>query len=480
MDDLPELPFEKVLSYLSLEDRLKARAVSRRWYHKINSFRPKTLCYSAYSRDLIWGKNRWVSGAFAKNFISSTRFATFFGTFGQTILSSLKHLRFCEIDLSKVDPTTFTRTLNSFGQLEQLDIIRTKLNQQDVLRLNLPILTSIQLEYVDGIKKLTLKAPTLREVKILDPYGWGLSVEIVHGESVERLLVDRFECMDVSKVKNLQYLYVKRLSGIDSTFLSSLQQLKEFHTNDPEDVSELFEQKQRSARADLKIYLWGLLLNGRHDPAINALRNYLPSYLTPEAFACLAENPSRLADAIPFYRFLYYSVIESVVLGLKVDLLKRFTNLNEIVVDSPVRDVERFLNFLKNCEYISELVFSRDQPALFDRLPEHSAVQKLTLYSPPSDLDFLFRLKHLIYLELLWSIDSETVRRALEELPALSSFYFRYDQKKASIAIDQSKQFQVSVDKQKTTVADLNAAIEFIVGNEKPSSPKKRKADDLK
>ena len=37
MDDLPELPFEKVLSYLSLGDLIKSRAVSRRWYHKIDS-----------------------------------------------------------------------------------------------------------------------------------------------------------------------------------------------------------------------------------------------------------------------------------------------------------------------------------------------------------------------------------------------------------------------------------------------------------
>ena len=49
MDDLPELPFEQVLGYLILEDLLKTRAVSRRWYQKINSFRVKSLCYSKCS-----------------------------------------------------------------------------------------------------------------------------------------------------------------------------------------------------------------------------------------------------------------------------------------------------------------------------------------------------------------------------------------------------------------------------------------------
>ena len=74
MDDLPELPFEKVLSHLSLEDVLKSRAVCRRWYDKINGFKVNSLCYSDHPIELIRGSGRFVSGAFAKNFISSPRF----------------------------------------------------------------------------------------------------------------------------------------------------------------------------------------------------------------------------------------------------------------------------------------------------------------------------------------------------------------------------------------------------------------------
>lgn len=37
MDDLPDLPFEMLLSYLDLKDLLKSRAVSRRWLAKIDS-----------------------------------------------------------------------------------------------------------------------------------------------------------------------------------------------------------------------------------------------------------------------------------------------------------------------------------------------------------------------------------------------------------------------------------------------------------
>ena len=498
MDELPELPFEQVLSYLNFKDRLKARTVSKAWRNKFDSYPVKSLCYSQRPSDFIIGKRRWVSGAFAKNFIiSSTRFATrftsFFDTFGQTFLSSLKHLRLCDFNLSKGDRKAFTRTLNSLSQLEQLDlilagfyqqdefklkklnIIGAGLNQQDVFKLNLPMLTSLQIVNVHGMEKLTLEAPRLREVKILGYYGTDLRVKIVPGESVERLLCDWLGYMEVKNLKNLQYLYGQCLSeAIDSTFISSLQQLKEIHTNDSKSVSELFEQKQQSGRADLKIYLCGLLLNGSDDPAIN-------SYSSGEWLACLTGNRPRLADEIPFYSSLQYSDIEELVSPSQdVDLLKRFTNLNMVKVNRPVKDIERFLNLLKNCKNISSFQCGDQPQGLFDRLPEHCAVQNLRIFFPPSDLAFLFRLKHLIHLDIVWTIDSETVRRALEELPVLSSFTFRYGQRVALIHIDQSKQFQVEVNfNKRTTVSDLNAAIEFIFGKEEPSKTKKRKAGAL-
>ena len=472
MDELPELPFEQILSYLKLEDRLKARGISRRWYHKINSFKVNTLCYSDRPIGFIFGKRQLVSGAFAENFISSTRFASFFDTFCKSILANLKHLRLCELHLNEEDSMALARILNSFGQLEELDIIWSKLIQKDVLKLNLnlPMLTRIRLEYISGIEKVTLETPRLKSIIFRDYLTQGVTVDIVHGESVERLITNRFGYVRVEKLKNLQYLYVAYLPWIRSPGLSSLQRLKEIYTNCSADVPELFEEKQRSGHVDLKIYLCGLLLNGADDPARNALRHFSSGHLSKKLLICLAENRSRLANQIHFDSYLNYSAIESVALGLEVevDLLKRLTHLNELKVDHSVQDIQRFLYILKNCEKISELSFSCDQPQdLFDRLPEHCAVQSLFINRPPADLAFLFRLKHLIDLEVHWPIDSQTIRRAFDELPVLSSFVFRFDFMKATIQRDHPKQFQVSVGyMKKRTVCNLNVAIEFIVENQ--------------
>ena len=78
MCDLPDLPFEKVLSYLPLEDLLRVRAVSKRFYLKINRFRVRSLCFSKEKRDYIEVNHRLVVGEFTQNLISSSRFESFF------------------------------------------------------------------------------------------------------------------------------------------------------------------------------------------------------------------------------------------------------------------------------------------------------------------------------------------------------------------------------------------------------------------
>ena len=126
MDDLPKLPFEQILSYLSLKDRLKLSAVSRSCHQKIDSYRVNSLCYSERPAGCILGKSRLVGGAFVQNFISSTRFESFFNAFSRSTLSNLKHLRLCDLSLDLKTKTAFNRILKLFGQLEQLDIIRAK------------------------------------------------------------------------------------------------------------------------------------------------------------------------------------------------------------------------------------------------------------------------------------------------------------------------------------------------------------------
>ena len=481
MDKLPDVPFKRVLSYLSLEDRFRLSAVSRGCHEKVANSRVKSLCFSGHPIGRISEKSRWVSGVFAHNFISSSKFAKFFNAYGRSVLSSLHHLRLCDLDLDLVNGKAFIRTLNSFDRLEELNIIRVEFSPQQKFHLYQPMLTGIHLEELNGIQRLILKAPSLRTVKHLDCSQ--LKLHIVHGDSVESLIINSLELVRVTNLSNLKRLYVEYLPTGDRTLLSSLGQLKELHLIDGNrSLSEVFAQKQRYNRADLKIYLHGLLLNDRNDLAGYAIRAFFGGYLTRETLVQLIDNRSRLADVMPLCRYVNYSSIRPVAPGSEVDLWKSFTDLNEIKTLRSVRDIERFLNLLKNLQHIVKLEFNGNQPQqLFDQLPKHCAVQTLTLWNPPADLTFLFRLKHLIHLHVYDLIDSETVRRAFEELPFLSSFSFdrasRSDSELVSIEVSyRPKQFTAFVRAEQTTFTTPNAAIEFIFGRKKKHSGRRQAA----
>ena len=470
MDDLPELPFEQVMSYLSLEDVIKSRAVSRNWRKVIDNFKVKSLCCSYCPSGFIEEKSRWVSNVFAQNFIGSLRFESFFNTFAQSILSHLKHLRLCDLRLNSENMPAFIQSLNSFGRLEELDLIRFSYppadsNPKIKYQLNFPMLKSIHIEindepYVE--EKLTLDSPRLQKVKLF----WGpLSLNLVHGESVERLIIEDLSDVEVRELKNLKYLYTRHLRATDESFLSGLDQLKEIHLDDRHDVSRVFEQKQQYGRTDLKIYFRGLLLNGQEDPAIDSLDK-----IDDEILLCLAENPTRLAE-IPLSQKLDYPDFEPLAPEPEINVFKRFTDLKCIYVRE-VQNVQRFLDLLKSLDNIIDLCFVLNtHQYLFDRLPEHCAVQRLSFHVAPSDLRFLFRMKDLIEIQLSdrsKPCDAEFVRKAWKELPFLSIFGFYYANnfyiKEAEIRIDHSRGFKVWVEEsEETDVPDLNAAIQFII-----------------
>ena len=170
MDDLPDLAFQQVLSYLNLEDLLKSRAISRAWKLRIDNYRVKSLCYSKRPSRFIEGKRRWVCGIFAQNLIGTTRFASFFNMFCHSILSNLKHLRLCDVILKRKQRTAFAEILQSFGRLEQLEMIFSGFSghygSSKEFKLRLPMLRTVQLKDLRGIGRLTLDAPRLQNFEI--------------------------------------------------------------------------------------------------------------------------------------------------------------------------------------------------------------------------------------------------------------------------------------------------------------------------
>lgn len=111
MEDLPDVPFDKVLAYLDFSDLLKARLVSKKFHLKINNFKVRSLCVSEWDSGQIEDKHRLVVDEFAQNFIRSSQIDTFFMYFGHSLLSGLRHFRVCDLDMFGKQKQ-FIQTLN--------------------------------------------------------------------------------------------------------------------------------------------------------------------------------------------------------------------------------------------------------------------------------------------------------------------------------------------------------------------------------
>ena len=494
MNEIPDLPFENILSYLSLADLLKARAVCRRWCEKIDNFRVNSLGFSQLPIDFISAKRRWLGGVYTENFIHSRQFSPLFDVFGSTILRDLKYLRFCDLTLNEVDHMSFASSLNSFGKLQELYIIHLHLNsesiQEIVFDLNLPMLQIIHLEKIAGVARFCLDAAKLRKISVFNSFF--LRMDFAHSGSVETLVTNCLKSGGVERFKNIKYLYCQDPTVIDSALLYQLRHLNELHLGYLDNAIPFVPPVQL---ANLKVFQLGL-------PS-NVDNSELSTFDSIEdAFGLLAANLPRLADEIRFYRGLNYSKIERAAPGSQVEILNRFTDLNHLSVGQPVQDVDRLLYLLKNSN-ISDLLIGCDQPQdLYDRLPEHSALQKLSIEHPDHELipqlepqlvlpiqhpvnhfEFLFRSKHLNELYMDCAVDSETIRRICTELPFLTRFEFMFINRNfpcaTSIKIERpqpaSKLFRVNRNPDRETIVtteimnvdftdftDLNLVIEFI------------------
>lgn len=464
MDNKQELPFEKILSYLNLEDRLKLRAVSRGWRDCIDNIKTRTLFFSELKRGHIsphHGKNWLVGGKFDRTFIRSPEFAKFFHSFAKSVLSDLRHLRIFSLDMD--DSLPLSQALNSFGQLEELDLINLTFDSVVDFQLNLPSLKSLQAKELTKISQLTLDAPKLQRIHIWFSLPFTqLRLEIVHVEPVESVVIydtHNLDVLDVTKLRNLKYLYCVCL-GIGPSFLSNLGQLKEIHFQ-RDGLPEILAQKQAYRRDELKIYHCGFLLN--HLDELSQFPNFNPHFPTKEQIDCYLKNYSRLADQIRDFSFFWYWSIEAVSMA-PIDFWKKFVDLHEIKVDESIdpKNTQQFLQFLKNLKgKIVSLTFYSNQPQdLFDRLPDYCSLRDLKFFENESlDLEFLLRFKELTSFTFDNPIDADFLPRVFKELEFLLTFCYinRFD---TFVTVSrQAKRFSVLVGESEGVFNNLDEAI---------------------
>lgn len=114
----------------------------------------------------------------------------------------MKHLRLCDVILDLDDQRAFTRTLKSLKQLEEQDIIHAESVWEREFTLNLPVLTSIRLEDLDGIERLALDTPRLKKARFV-ARSFSPKLDIVDGKSIESLIISDLANLAPKAMKKL-------------------------------------------------------------------------------------------------------------------------------------------------------------------------------------------------------------------------------------------------------------------------------------
>ena len=421
-ESLPFEVFRKIFSYFDLKEIIKLRIVSRKFCVYIDNFSISSLFFSEVPRDCVFDKNRLTSGRFSQNVISSPKFDLFFRNFTPTILSALKRLRVCRLDVQGRSPA-FVEALNSFAHLEDLTIIDVK-NLHPQIQLKLTSLKSVHIEKLTGIERLLLDAPVLVKLKIC--FGnHEFALNLVCTDAIELIEADRF-AFSLSEIEfaNLKFLFCSRMCGISEKFLATSHRLEVIHLNgDSTSVIGLHRQKQAYDRQNLKIFYHGLLLDRPEHHQIDLTG--------PDSIMnCMAKNTFRLAEQLPLYDSLVYGAIERIQPKLQANFWRRFTNLRSISVTSQIKDHQQFLGFLAKFDNVValEFYFQPQSADLFDQLSEYcGSVQHLRVIVRDLNLDFVFKLRNLVRFVCLNVDEPSFVRRMFAgELEFVRYFAFEF------------------------------------------------------
>lgn len=183
-----------------------------------------------------------------------------------------------------------------------------------------------------------MNAPKLQKIKLVN---WNrnssaeLFLDLVHWESVERLITSRTHQIEVAKLANLKYFYCAESLEVISNLLATLEQLQEIQLYDRKQLQDLFELKKQNRR-NLKIFFRGCLVDGPSDPVIDSLsldplqfQRFPPRSLGKCAFDYLAKNPEKLADEIPFFEEVQY-LKSDCIREAELGVLNRLTDLETI------------------------------------------------------------------------------------------------------------------------------------------------------
>ena len=455
ISDLPTEIFAKIFNQIyPIKQLVQLKLVCKRWYSIAINLRVKNLVISSssLSNSKYWYTYNYIDFSYLiKNDQDLDAIQL---KLSQPLFDNLKSLYIYGVH----DKVLFTNFLNRFQFLEHLEVVYSKLKDDDKNRCTLLNLKNLRiLNISDAINDvIILDTPRLVRFRLsLTNYD---SISIKHPESIQYFETYRFINL-IKTFTNLEHLFVRNISQLDGDFLSNLSRLKEIHFDGKKDVFyDLRKQKKLFKRNEVKLFYFGInsedsipkheLMNNRHQINVKAIEFYRNNY-------------NQMAIRLPFAHQIDYSLLEQ-CFGDQIPscFIRRFVNLDYLIVTQKVKYSNQLIQILNDCGNLKSFtIYSLLDQTFFCQLPDILPFLEYLIIKNEQNLnynEFLFNFNNnlkLIYIKNNLSIDFafNIVRRLFDKYNELI-FGFIYQDKLIRILHCKSNELKLEIANQQNSI----------------------------
>lgn len=424
LSELPELVLLNLFSYLSIKEKNRLKLVSKDLKSLVERF-PQTrlLIYQSYSSyfvevsDSQWPSGEWVKPTdFFGLKVEPMRnpifpFSKWNFDLRSGIFSDVKYLYLKNIRIKKDGQTSFFDGLNCMEGLKVLVIERCELPGLEFIKLKLPLLKTLCLEF-QYFGRLELNTPSLEELRLSDiaPVN-DRQEKPIHFKYPESLKV--FVCVMFEyklELPNLETLICRSLrSDFDLSKLPRLKRLevypiegKVFRLQSSYYYRMLSEKRSLAGNRNLEIRLFGFKEHLFTKSEINLdFDSFDFGFKFEDAYAqLLAQNYASLVSPMPYPVCVIFSRITKFFpTQLPDDFFLKFPFINSVQLD-PLADSSRLIPFLEHAKAVTYLTIEKSlSKEFYDKLAT-TMIAFLTLYEAPESLSFLTRMNNLQSLNI--------------------------------------------------------------------------------
>lgn len=431
--DLEEKHLNDIFYYLSLNDIIKCRKISKKWKRAVDEYKITSLAVLNEASKFKEKRSYFVTNKNIK--YSSTVLETKdSNVFQEKMMKKmLSELKILFVQYGETHDSTFSldSNINHLKSLEQLNFFHLDTIKGRSLKLpNLKILEIRNYTKVNGLKFQCKDLTDFKTRKELNHFMFTNPKKLINLDV--RTLNDNEKRIET--LVNLETLKLKEGDSIPDNILKILPKLTKLDIKEisKDKLSGLLKQKKVLRRLKLNIFVGHVNIQTNSD-----VIDYYPTDDQPSKKGELIVKKFKKLDYyLPWATEINFTDLENYFDSkMPDDIHSRLSGIETITINRSVKSSESFLNFLQNCKKLKKLEIDSGslEQSTYDEL--HNICKSLTHLkvneAKELDLDFILNHKKLEGFKTNQELSFDLFFKLGDELRVLANLEFKLNGKDA-------------------------------------------------